>query len=147
MESYKEERLLMDFTRREVMKIAAYTGFVATVPIGLQGSIGSKMEATEVPGTGNMSEENISKVDVDAFLSGCARCGVCATVCPKDAIRYSTVFLPILTPETRDRCPSTLECSVCMRYCPTNAVKSAFEPLGYENTALYKREQRLEELE
>ncbi len=135
----------MDFTRREIMKIAAYSGFVATIPIGLQGSIKSNIDVTEVPGTGNMSEDDLAKVDIDAFLSGCARCGICVTVCPKDALRYSTVFLPILTPETSDRCPSTLECSVCMGYCPTNAVKNAFEAIGFENTALYKREQRLEE--
>ncbi|MDY6965871.1 MAG: 4Fe-4S binding protein [Halobacteriota archaeon] len=136
----------MKFTRREFVKIAAYSGFMSMIPVGLQGGIKSKLEKEELPGTGNLSPEDLEKVDVDAFLTACARCGVCATVCPKNAIRFSTVFLPILTPETRDRCPSTLECSVCMGYCPTNAVKNAFGRLGFENTALYRRQQRLEEM-
>lgn len=136
----------MEFTRRELVRIAGYSALFSLLPLGMQSVVQTKIEKDEVPGSGNLKPEEIEKIDVDAYLASCSRCGVCVSVCPQQAIKLSSLLLPILTADTRDRCPSTFECSVCMSYCPTNAIRNAYDDLGFENTALYKRNQRLAEI-
>ena len=135
----------MEFTRREVMRVAGYSALFSLLPIGMQSAVREKIEKEAVPGSGNLDLGDLEKIDVDAYLASCSRCGVCVSVCPQQAIKLSSLLIPVLTPDTWDRCPSTLECSVCMRYCPTNAILNAYEGIDYKETALYKRQERLME--
>jgi len=136
----------MELTRREVMRVAGYSALFSLLPLGMQSAIREKIEKEEIPGSGNLDFEYLEKIDVEAYLASCSRCGVCVSVCPQQAIKLSSFLIPVLTPDTRDRCPSTLECSVCMRYCPTNAIINAYDEIDFKETALYKRQERLREI-
>jgi ferredoxin len=123
----------MAMNRRAFMKILGVTGASILVSLGLQSSGVNKVKAEKelVPGAGRaLSEEEIEKIDTDSFVGLCARCGVCANVCPFEIIKFKEVFYPTLTRQNREICPAYHICGVCVANCPTDALAMAYEPLG-----------------
>lgn len=135
----------MKITRRELMRIAGGAILFSMLPIGMQNIIRARIYPEEVPGSGNLSDAERDKIDTDAYLSSCARCGICVSVCPHNALRYSSIMVPILTPETSSRCPSVKECYRCMEECPTDAIKNAYRAFAPDETALGKKQEILGE--
>ena len=122
----------MPITRRDFLKVGAAAGAAALVGWYInrvnERSIGPK----EVPGagqTGHFEKETLDKIDVDAYLAACSRCGVCISECPFNAIKSEGWQLPLLTDATRDKCPGFDVCGVCYAVCPTSALSQAFQPL------------------
>jgi ferredoxin len=59
--------------------------------------------------------EQVESVDLD--LEVCIACGVCATVCPVDAITMSPDFVINLQ---KDKC---IRCMACIDSCPVSAIR------------------------
>jgi ferredoxin len=126
----------MAMNRRSFFKVLGVAGASILVSLGLQNSGVNRVKAEKslIPGAGDppppLPPTDVDKIDSDAFVSFCARCGVCISVCPFKAIRAKEIFYPTLTTETRPKCPSYEICGVCLANCPTDALTAAFRPLG-----------------
>lgn len=122
----------MAMNRRSFMKALGVAGASLLVSLGLQNSGINKVTAEKqyIPGAGSLKKDEYEKIDSDSFVGLCARCGVCANVCPFKAIKFKDIFYPTLTKATREKCPSYEVCGVCLANCPTDALSIAFEPLG-----------------
>jgi ferredoxin len=126
----------MAMSRRSFMKALGVAGASILVSLGLQGSGVNRVKAEKryIPGAGDppppSPQLDVEKIDSESFVGLCARCGVCANVCPFKAIKFKEIFYPTLTKETRHKCPSYEICGVCLANCPTDALGTAFEPLG-----------------
>ncbi len=122
----------MAMNRRSFMKALGVAGASLLVSLGLQNSGVNRVTAEKqfIPGAGNLEKEEYEKIDSDAFVGLCARCGVCINVCPFKAIRAKEIFYPTLTKGTRDKCPNYEICGVCLANCPTDALGTAYKPLG-----------------
>jgi ferredoxin len=126
----------MAMNRRSFFKVLGVAGASLLVSLGLQNSGVSRVKAEKslIPGAGDpplpSPPLDVDKIDEDAFVGLCARCGVCITVCPFEAIKSKEIFYPTLTRETRPKCPSYEICGVCLANCPTDALALAFKPLG-----------------
>ncbi len=57
---------------------------------------------------------DLIRFDIDEFA--CKRCGLCARVCPVDAITWEKKELPVLT---KDNC---IRCKACIRACKFGAI-------------------------
>lgn len=119
--------------RRAFVKAMGVAGASLLVSMGLQ-SVGTKRVEAEkqfIPGAGgDLTPEEIDKIDSQAYISLCARCGICIRVCPFEAIRAKEVYYPTLTNTTLPKCPGYETCGVCLANCPPDALGMAFEPLG-----------------
>lgn len=122
----------MAMNRRSFFKVLGVAGASILVSLGLQNSGVTRVKAEKkfIPGAGSLEEQDYEKIDSDSFVSFCARCGVCISVCPFKAIKSKEIFYPTLTPGTWSKCPSYLICGVCTANCPTDALSTAFRPLG-----------------
>jgi ferredoxin len=122
----------MAMNRRSFMKALGVAGASILVSLGLQNSGVNRVKAEKqyIPGAGDLGPEEIDKIDSDSFVGLCARCGVCANVCPFEAIRFKDIYYPTLTKVTRQKCPGYEICGVCLANCPTDALGMAFKPLG-----------------
>jgi ferredoxin len=128
----------MAMNRRSFFKIMGVAGASILVSLGLQNSgvtrVTDPNQKQFIPGAGDpplpSPPLDVDKIDSDAFVNFCARCGVCISVCPFEAIKSKEIFYPTLTPATRDKCPSYEICGVCLANCPTDALTMAFRPLG-----------------
>lgn len=126
----------MAMNRRSFFKVLGVAGASLLVSLGLQNSGVNRIKAEKslIPGAGDpplpSPPLDVDKIDSDAFVSFCARCGVCISVCPFEAVKSKEIFYPTLTRETRPKCPSYLICGVCVANCPTDALTMAFRPLG-----------------
>lgn len=119
--------------RRSFMKALGVAGASLLVSLGLQSAGTNRVEKERqfIPGAGgNLTPQEIDKIDSEAYISLCARCGICAKVCPFEAIRYKEIYYPTLTSKTLPKCPGYETCGVCLANCPTDALGMAFEPLG-----------------
>lgn len=114
------------------MKVLGVAGASLLVSLGLQNSGVNRVKAEKryIPGAGSLTQQEVDKIDSNAFVGLCARCGICASVCPFKAIKSKEIFYPTLTKETRQKCPSYEICGVCLANCPTDALGEAYEPLG-----------------
>lgn len=122
----------MAMNRRSFFKVLGVAGASLLVSLGLQNSGVNRVKAEKkfIPGAGSLEENDYNKIDSDSFVSFCARCGVCISVCPFSAIKSKEIFYPTLTPTTWSKCPSYETCGVCLANCPTDALGTAFRPLG-----------------
>lgn len=122
----------MALNRRAFMKVLGVAGASLLVSLGLQNTGVNRVKAERkyIPGAGQLEKEEYDKIDSDAFVALCARCGVCASVCPFKAIKSKEIFYPTLTKYTRPKCPGYETCGVCLANCPTDALGMAYEPLG-----------------
>ena len=130
------EEITMEFnrklTRRDFLKVGAAAGAAALVGWYINRVNERSISPREVPGsgqTGHFDAEMVNKIDVDAYLAACARCGVCVGECPFNAIKSVGWQLPQLTDDTRAKCPGFDVCGVCYAVCPTSALSQAMEPL------------------
>ena len=124
-------------TRRDALKVLGTAGTVAIFSIGLQSAIGNNIKANPrlVPGAGRdglLTKKQLDKIDADAFVSACARCGICTEVCPSSAIKFGAGNYPSLKEETLNKCMGATDCGLCIVNCPTNALSMAFKPCGIE---------------
>jgi ferredoxin len=134
----------MVMNRRSFFKIMGVAGASLLVSLGLQNSGVNRVKAEKslIPGAGDPPlpvganpddpayRTDVDKIDSDAFIGLCVRCGVCINVCPFQAIKSKEIFYPTLTRETRPKCPGYEICGVCHANCPTDALPIAFKPLG-----------------
>ncbi len=126
----------MAMNRRSFFKVLGVAGASILVSLGLQNSGVNRVNAEKslIPGAGDPPPPDppmdVDKIDADAFIGLCARCGVCINVCPYKAIKSKEIFYPTLTIDTRPKCPGYEICGVCHANCPTEALPLAFEPLG-----------------
>lgn len=122
----------MPMNRRSFMKALGVAGAALLVSLGLQNSGVNRVKAEKryIPGAGDLEPEEYNKIDSDSFVGLCARCGICASVCPFKAIKFKEIFYPTLTKGTIHKCPGYEICGVCLANCPTDALSTAFEPLG-----------------
>ena len=126
----------MAMNRRSFFKIMGVAGASLLVSLGLQNSGVNRVKAEKslIPGAGDPPPPSppvdVDKIDADAFVGLCARCGVCINVCPFKAVKSKEIFYPTLTNETRSKCPGYEICGICLANCPTDALPIAFEPLG-----------------
>ncbi len=121
--------------RRDALKVIGTAGAVAFFSIGLQSALGRKAKAEPrfVPGAGRegkLTNDELSKIDADAFISACARCGICSEVCPSSAIKPGSGMYPELTDKTLNKCMGVEDCGLCIINCPTNALGMAFRDTG-----------------
>lgn len=142
--------MIMKFSRREIIRVLGGAAIFTLLPLGWQTIIKTKINANQVPGTGPLNAADLAAVDIGEYLSGCARCGVCETVCPQQLIKPNSVMIPVLKEETMVLCPGAEECYVCMDACPTKAIEHALctPESGYRNlrwngekSALLKQEE------
>lgn len=123
----------MALNRRAFMKVLGVAGASLLVSLGLQNTGVNRVKAEKslIPGAGrDLTKEEIEKIDSNAFVALCARCGVCAGVCPYQIIKSKEIFYPTLTKANREICPGYEICGVCLANCPTDALGMAYEPLG-----------------
>ncbi len=123
----------MAMNRRSFVKALSVAGASLLVSLGLQSSGLNRVKAEKslIPGAGrSLTSEEIEKIDSDSFVGLCARCGVCASVCPFKAIKFKEIFYPTLTKGTREKCPGYDVCGLCVANCPTDALAMAFRPVG-----------------
>ncbi len=139
----------MAMNRRSFVKALGVAGASLLVSLGLQNSGVNRVKAEKkyitgaggsgVPG--DLTPEEVQKIDSDAYVALCARCGICISVCPFKAIKSKEIFYPTLTKYTKSKCPGFRICGVCVANCPTDALDMAFEPVdgepGTEKTRLY----------
>ena len=80
--------------RRSFFKALGVAGASILVSVGLQnmGVNRVKAEKQYIPGAGSLSSEEVDKIDSNAFVSLCARCGICANVCPFKAIKFKEIL-------------------------------------------------------
>jgi ferredoxin len=131
------------------MKMLGVAGASILVSLGLQNSGVARVKAEKeyIPGAGgsgvpgDLTAEEVKKIDSDAYVALCARCGVCINVCPFKAIKSKEIFYPTLTKLTKPKCPGFRNCGVCLSNCPADALGMAFEPIsgesGTEKTKLW----------
>ncbi len=118
--------------RRDFLKVGAAAGAAALLGWYVNRVNEAEIGPAQVPGSGEVghfSKEQMDEIDVDAYLAACARCGVCITECPFNAIKSVGWQLPQLTDETRSKCPGYDVCGACYAVCPTSALSQAMEPL------------------
>jgi ferredoxin len=118
--------------RRDFLKMGAATGAAALLGWYVNRVNDQTIGPSEVPGSGEVGHfqpEVLADIDVGAYLAACARCGVCITECPFNAIKSEGWQLPQLTDETRHKCPGYDVCGACYAVCPTSALSQAMEPL------------------
>jgi ferredoxin len=139
----------MALNRRSFVKVLGVAGASLLVSLGLQSSGVNRVKAEKqyIPGAGgsgvegDLTPEEVQKIDSDAYVALCARCGICISVCPFKAITSKEIFYPTLTKYTKPKCPSFRICGVCVANCPTDALDMAFEPVdgtpGTEKTKLW----------
>ena len=122
----------MAMNRRSFMKVLGVAGASLLVSLGLQNSGVARVKAEKryIPGAGGLEQDEYKHIDSDSFVGLCARCGVCANVCPFKAIKFKEIFYPTLTKGTRPKCPGYETCGVCLANCPTDALALAFRPIG-----------------
>jgi len=124
----------MAMNRRSFLKALGVAGASLLVSLGLQNSGVNRVTAEGqkkfIPGAGGLEKEDWENIDSDSFVGLCARCGICANVCPFKAIKFKEIYYPTLTNATREKCPGYETCGVCLANCPTDALNMAFEPLG-----------------
>ena len=123
----------MAMNRRSFVKMLGVAGATLLLSLGLQNSGVARVKAEKryIPGAGrSLTEEDIEKIDSDSFVGLCARCGVCANVCPFKAVKFKDIFYPTLTKATRDKCPGYDICGLCVANCPPDALAMAFKPVG-----------------
>lgn len=117
--------------RRKFIKIGGATVATGLISIGLQNAVVNENSIKYIPGAGHtVGPETLNKIDKDAFIGLCARCGVCAEVCPFKAIKFKGLAFPQLTDATRRKCPSYESCGICASRCPTDAINEAFKDVG-----------------
>ena len=122
----------MPITRRDFMKVGAAAGLAALVGWYIDRGNHSSIGPRQIPGSGvvgHFDMDTVNKIDVDAYLAACSRCGVCIAECPFRAIKSVGWQLPQLTDDTRSKCPGFDVCGVCYAVCPTSALSQAFVPL------------------
>lgn len=125
----------MAITRRDFMKSGVAAGAALLLGGAVRGGNKSTVKPHAIPGSGehgHFDRSTLEKIDTEAFLAACSRCGVCISECPFKAIRSTGWQLPLLTSETRDKCPGFDVCGVCLAVCPTSALSQAFKPLEEE---------------
>ena len=127
--------MMSKMDRRSFLKVLGTAGAVVFFSAGIQSAFGRKAKAEPryVPGSGRegaLTADQLDKIDAEAFVSSCARCGICAEVCPSSAIRFGSGIYPQLTPETLNKCMGVADCGLCLVNCPTNALRAAFIPTG-----------------
>ena len=129
----------MPVTRRHFLKVGAAAGAAALLGWHINRVNTQTIGPRQIPGSGppgHFDEETVNKIEVDAYLAACSRCGVCISECPFNAIKSEGWQLPQLTDETRIKCPGFDVCGVCYAVCPTSALSQAFKPLvdmGYKS--------------
>lgn len=122
--------------RRTFMKATGAAVATTLISLGLQNSVAKSEYIKYIPGAGrSLDKEKLEKIDKDAFIALCARCGVCAEVCPFKAIKFEGLAFPQLTNATRQKCPGYDICGYCGSRCPTDALNEAFEPTGITSGA------------
>ncbi len=127
----------MAITRRDFMKFGVAAGAAALLSGVISSTNKDEVKAAFIPGAEYFPEaegdpsraEVLDSIDTEAFLSLCSRCGVCITECPFSAIKSTGWQLPLLTEETRQKCPGFNVCGVCLAVCPTSALSEAFKPV------------------
>ncbi|MEE9151832.1 MAG: 4Fe-4S dicluster domain-containing protein [Thermoplasmata archaeon] len=123
----------MAMSRRSFAKMLGVAGASLLVSLGLQNSGVARVKAEKslIPGAGrSLTAEDIEKIDSDAFVGLCARCGICANVCPHKVIKFKEIFYPTLTKTNREICPGYDICGLCLANCPPDALSMAFKPVG-----------------
>ncbi len=121
--------------RRSFLKVMGAAAGVTLITLSLHNQTEKGIQKNEIPGSGregHFTPQEMEEIDVDAFVATCARCGICASVCPFNAIRFKGISQPVLTSETRNKCPGYDLCGACVANCPTDALKVAFEALPYK---------------
>jgi ferredoxin len=122
----------MAFNRRDFLKFSAAGGASLLMSWFINRTNQKSVDNKDIPGAGEQGHfepEVIDEIDKDAFLGACSRCGVCIKECPFTAIRSTGWQLPLLTSETRHKCPGFDICGVCLAVCPTSALSQAFKPV------------------
>jgi ferredoxin len=122
----------MPVTRREFLKFGAAAGAAALLSSVVSGNNKQTVKPNTVPGSGepgHFDKGTLDLIDTAAFLGACSRCGVCIGECPFKAIKSTGWQLPLLTSETRHKCPGIDVCGVCLAVCPTSALSQAYKPL------------------
>jgi len=129
----------MAVNRRDFLKVGAAAGAAALFGWYVNRVNTKGIGPRQVPGSGedgHFDADTLDKIDVDAYLAACSRCGVCITECPFKAIKSAGWQLPQLTNDTRHKCPGYDICGACYAVCPTSALTQAFKPLddmGFES--------------
>ncbi len=130
--------------RRKFLTISGTALAAGMFSFAFQNATFEGLEARTLPGIGEVGHYSGEKrrieddrwldehLDVEAFVGACARCGVCADVCPFKAIRFDGVFFPQVTGGTRRKCPGIDHCGLCLSNCPTDAIKQAYRKLPAE---------------
>lgn len=122
--------------RRTFMKATGAAVATGLISLGLQNSVVKEENIKYIPGAGReIGKGKLEKIDKDAFIALCSRCGVCAEVCPFKAIKFEGLAFPQLTDATRHKCPGYDNCGYCGSNCPTDAINEAFEPAGISSKA------------
>jgi ferredoxin len=122
----------MAFNRRDFLKFTAAGGAALLTGWYINRVNRETIDAKEIPGAGEVGhfdKEVLDEIDIGAYLSACSRCGVCIKECPFTAIKSTGWQLPLLTSETRHKCPGFDICGVCLAVCPTSALSQAFKPV------------------
>lgn len=117
--------------RRKFIKVAGATVATTLISLGLQNAVVKEDSIKFIPGAGrSLDKDKLEKIDKDAFISLCARCGVCSEVCPFKAIKFQGLAFPQLTDATRQKCPGYDFCGYCGANCPTDAIDEAYDNVG-----------------
>jgi len=119
--------------RRKFLKVGGAAAAAGLISFGLQGAATVDLKVENLPGigkAGHFSDSELDRAKTEEFLASCARCGVCIKVCPFRALRSKGLFLPMLTTETRFKCPGYDVCGLCLAQCPTDAIGAALLPIG-----------------
>ena len=119
----------MALTRRDFFKFGLAAGAGALAGWYINKVNRDNIQPRDIPGAGepgHFTPEELEMISVDSFLKACARCGVCIAECPFKAIKSTGWQLPLLTNETRSKCPGIDVCGVCRAVCPTSALEEAY---------------------
>lgn len=127
----------MALSRRSFIKVAGAAAGAILVSFGLQNATVDVIKAKYVPGAGHpetetefevdkVYNERIDKIDTQAFLAACSRCGVCIQKCPFNAIKSKSLAVPQLNDVTIRKCPGYENCGICATVCPTDCLHEAF---------------------
>jgi len=110
-------------SRRSFIKAAGAAAGAILVSFGLQNATVDVISAKYIPGAGHpetetefeedkVYNERIDKIDTQAFLAACSRCGVCIQKCPFNAIKSKSLAVPQLTEVTVRKCPGYENCGI-----------------------------------